>query len=613
MEVLGIVFALSIPLLFLGGVAYALFVLYQMIQRRKAGLPVQEEALQYPNGFSAFVASVLVGFHVGLYWSGGATRVPVLGIAVFTSALAVGWACLYWKRKTPFILTLIALLFLSNWGSVVRASGLVQGINAGVSVLATLLLFVYFVRSFAYTSLLSLLETAVLLFPHGIKQFFVVLFHSFRSATGKSSSHVAQWIKTLTLMLLVSLLFISILSSADPVFAEVIRTFRDELLGRVFWSILILFGAAQALTNRLKDQKNEPWRLRFLSERDIATMLLSVLVIGGVFLSVQYTYLFNGSRQLLVNLGLTFSEYVRKGFVEVLVATLAGGVLAYLAALKIRVLEHSSLKRMLQVGVGALLVELSLFLVSALKRDLLYVDIYGLTRTRIVGGLFLLWLAFFLVLLLFFMLRKQFSEAKVATGLFAASCLVWAFINILNVDAVVANASPGHHEYTDYFYVALLSEDAGSAWVRTIPELEQTVGRLTALPELTPVQKSELAGAKLALIALLEKKDRLQAAYGPETRPQREIPVQDKNDRRWQMWNYAQAQTYALYTKGVLSEQKLQTLKASIEKYQKERGISLFEQEQRLLYELKYPFVSVQLNYYPEDYGQYQVTPQQIR
>ncbi len=613
MEVFGIFFALSIPLLFLGGIAYALFVLYQLIQRRKAGLPPQDEPLQYPHGFSAFIACVLVGFHAGLYWSGASSRVPVLGIAVFTSALAVGWACVYRKRTTPFLMSLIAILFLSNWGSVVRASGLVQGINGIIAVVSTLLLFIYFVRNFAYTSLLSLIETLLLLIPYGIKQFFVVLFHSFRSATGKSASHVAQWIKTLSLMLFVSLLFIAILSSADPVFAEIIRTFRDELLGRVFWSILILFAAAQALTSKLKEQKNEPWQLRFLSERDIATMLISVLVIGGIFLSVQYTYLFSGSRQLLVNLGLTFSEYVRKGFVEVLIATLAGGVLAYLAALKIRILERSSMKSMLQLGVGTLLVELALFLVSALKRDLLYVDIYGLTRTRIVGGLFLLWLAFFLVLLLFFMLRKQFSEAKVAVGLFVASCIVWAFINVLNVDALVANASPGHHEYTDYFYVALLSEDAGTAWVRNIPELEQTVMRLTALQELTPVQKSELAGAKLAIIALLEKKDKLQAAYGPETRPERDIPIQNKNDRRWQMWNYAQSKAYKLYASGTVSQEKLTTLKANIEKYQKQRGISLFEQEQRLLYELKYPFVSVELTYYPEDYGQYQVTPPQVK
>ncbi len=602
MELFGILFALSIPLLFITGVSYAVYVVYQLFQRRKAGVSLQEYVVNYPVHFSAFVALVLVGFHVGLYWNGGSSRVPALGLAVFTSALALGWLSVYWHKKTKFIVSLCAVLFFSNWGSVFRANGFVQSLNGLVAMASTVLLFVYFVRSFHFTSILSIIETILSAFPKAIKQFFVILLQTIRSATEKKSSHVTQWIKTLSLMLVVSLFFISVLSSADPVFAEIIKTFREELLGRVFWSIVLLFIAAQFLTITHEKQKNEPWHLRYFSERDVITVVGSVLVVGTIFLSVQYDYLFHGSRQLLVNLGLTFSEYVRKGFVEVLVATFAGGIIVYLSALKLRATQSSVMKRITQFGVLALLIELGFFLLSALKRDLLYVEMYGFTRTRIVGGLFLLWLAFFLILLCFFSFRKKFSEGKLALGMFVASCAVWVLLNGLNVDALIAQATPGHHEYTDHFYITVLSEDAREAWMRTVPQLEQATQRLTTQSSLGEIERAELAGVKLAAIALLEKYDTLHSYYGAFDRPEKDISLYEKNNRRWQMWNYSQQQTYTYFTSTESrTPARLKKIRETIEQYQKTNKISLYEEEYRLLYELRYPFVSVRLGYRPSD------------
>lgn len=610
MEIFGVLLALCVPLLIISGIGYAVYTLFQMVQRRKSGLPVHESAVVYPEHFSLFVTLVLIGFHIGLYWNGGSSRIPVLGLALFTTSLALGWLAVYWRKRTSFVLSLIGVLMVSGWGSVFRANGFVQSINSLLAFFSALLLFVYYVRTFHFTSILSILESLVLILPLSIRQFFSILFQTLRAATEKKSSHIAQWIKTLSLMLIVSLFFISILSSADPVFAEVIKTFRDELLGRVFWSIVILFIAAQFMTSRLKEQKKEAWHLRYLSERDVVTVLASVLVVGAIFLSVQYNYLFNGSRQLLVNLGLTFSEYVRKGFIEVLIATFAGGIIAYLTALKLRTTENSLMKRVTQLGVVLLLGELSLFLLSAFKRDLLYVDMYGLTRTRIVGGLFLLWLLFFLLLLAFFAFRKKFSEGRLALGLYIASILVYACLNVINVDAIVAKTAPGHHLYTDHFYVTLLSEDAGPVWEETIPALEAATQRLTAQQTLTDVERAELAGVKLAVIALQEKIEKLQSYYGPANDAEKELSTYEKNNRRWQMWNYSEWQVYRQYALATSeTPDRLTHIRENITAYQEQKQLSLFQEESRLLYELKYPFIRAHLSYYPEDPMQYQVVP----
>src|SRR5690606_14477966 len=98
------------------------------------------------------------------------------------------------------------------------------------------------------------------------------------------------------------------------------------------------------------------------------------------------------------------SQYVRKGFIELLTATFFGGLLSYVIALMSHQEEKKEKSWQLQGLNTVLIVELGFLLGSAWKRNAMYMDVYGLTRVRLIGELFLLWLAGFLALLLLFSL-----------------------------------------------------------------------------------------------------------------------------------------------------------------------------------------------------------------
>ncbi len=120
---------------------------------------------------------------------------------------------------------------------------------------------------------------------------------------------------------------------------------------------------------------------------ELGIPLLSTSLLFCIYLGVQAERYFG--HQLLG--GLTYSEYVRRGF----------GELTAVAALTLVVLllAHTLLRRDLRSTLAyrlmsaAVLLPLSLLIVSAYNRLALYVGAYGLSEIRVLGGVFLAWVA----------------------------------------------------------------------------------------------------------------------------------------------------------------------------------------------------------------------------
>jgi len=118
---------------------------------------------------------------------------------------------------------------------------------------------------------------------------------------------------------------------------------------------------------------------------ELGIPLLSTSLLFCIYLGVQAERYFG--HQLLG--GLTYSEYVRRGF----------GELTAVAALTLVVLllAHTLLRRDLRSTLtyrlmsAAVLLPLSLLIVSAYTRLALYVGAYGLSEIRVLGGVFLAW------------------------------------------------------------------------------------------------------------------------------------------------------------------------------------------------------------------------------
>jgi hypothetical protein len=126
-----------------------------------------------------------------------------------------------------------------------------------------------------------------------------------------------------------------------------------------------------------------PW------EWGIPLALLDALFLA--FVAVQLAVLFGGHEHVLKTTGLTYAEYARSGFWQLLGA--AGLTLAVIgAAVLVAETPRRFQRLLLRAALGLLCALTIVVLVSALRRMLLYEDAFGLTRPRLLAEAVALWL-----------------------------------------------------------------------------------------------------------------------------------------------------------------------------------------------------------------------------
>jgi hypothetical protein len=200
---------------------------------------------------------------------------------------------------------------------------------------------------------------------------------------------------TITGVLLV--VFGGLLGAADAEFAKQLQKIFDQLAGRVVMSTVITVMLVWWLS--WKVEVSEKVDRAWLGFWEIVVPVGLVAIMVGAFLGFQTKYLF-ASHQAFAAFPESYSEYVRKGFFELLIAVTIGGVLAYVVWHREVGQAHEKLKMVARVLNGVWLVEIGLLLVSAYWRDQMYIQVYGFTRTRLIGEGFLVWLAGILLAML---------------------------------------------------------------------------------------------------------------------------------------------------------------------------------------------------------------------
>ncbi|GAA2877571.1 hypothetical protein Acy02nite_62300 [Actinoplanes cyaneus] len=195
---------------------------------------------------------------------------------------------------------------------------------------------------------------------------------------------------SIALTVLVLLVFGTLLSSADVAFSTLLGDAVPDLdLGSGFrWVFLAVVGALIAVAGIYTlsappavSTLDTPGRGRFgLVEWAPAATAL-VLLFGG-FVGVQFAVLFGGSRHVLKTAGLSYAEYARSGFWQLVAVTLLS--LAMLAALARWAKRDTPRERMLLRVLLGLVCGLSVVIVaSALSRMWEYQRVYSFTGERI--------------------------------------------------------------------------------------------------------------------------------------------------------------------------------------------------------------------------------------
>lgn len=273
----------------------------------------------------------------------------------------------------------------------------------------------------------------------------------------------------------------ALLMSADSVFAQLVRdTFQldyEPLLEHLLFAAVIAWLTAGYLRAFLVDDDVVMGRLRLPepalspAEISVALWLLNLLFIA--FMAVQLRYLFGGADLVEVTAGLSYAEYARRGFLELVAAT-ALVVPIMLLADWAAAPEPPRARTVLRATTLVLVLLLMGVIASAAYRMRLYQEAYGLTESRLYVSVIIVWLAAVLGWLVFTVLRgrrERFAFGAVVAGLGCIAALVavnpQALIVRVNIDRLATGA-----EY-DGAYLQGLSAD-------TVPTL---LARLDRLPE----------------------------------------------------------------------------------------------------------------------------------
>jgi hypothetical protein len=282
--------------------------------------------------------------------------------------------------------------------------------------------------------------------------------------------HSAPWLRPAGRALFASAVLLvtfgALFSSADAAFAHIAEEVvfpdvgLDVLPARVFVAVLIAGGAGGLILvaeRREADAATEEGRGMRVTTLEWALPLLLLNGLFAAFVLVQLAVLFGGHEHVLETTGLTYAQYARAGFFQlVLIAALVLGVIAL--AVKVARPPH---ERLLKALLGVLCVLTLVVLVSALRRMNLYEEAYGLTRIRISVYAVDLWLAgVFAAVMVAGATAKASWLPRAVIGLSVVSLLLF---NLANPDGRIARSAVERWERIgeiDEGYVATLSTDA---------------------------------------------------------------------------------------------------------------------------------------------------------
>ncbi len=283
------------------------------------------------------------------------------------------------------------------------------------------------------------------------------------------------------------LLFGGLLMAADAVFEGMVKKIinieiAEEILKHIFFTGLgawvaggILHGIFLSKEVRLPENPLSRSLVIGNTETTIALGLLNLLFLG--FVLVQFRYLFGGANLVEVTPGLTYAEYARRGFFELV--TVAGLVLPLLLGWHwLLPKENTKSKKLFRVLAGVMTVLLFVIIVSAVKRMRLYQSEYGLTEQRLYATVFMGWLAAVFVWFGLTVLRnrrERFMFGAVVTGFVTIFTLQALNPDNLIVRTNVSLAQSGKNFDVDY--AATLSDDALPAIVEALPSLKEAEQR----------------------------------------------------------------------------------------------------------------------------------------
>ncbi len=244
----------------------------------------------------------------------------------------------------------------------------------------------------------------------------------------------------------------------------------------------VLFGNLVAARPQKKpegvqEDTNRIPSLQVLPKPLLAAFVTPVLLIYVLFFVSQWNYYVSAFTHTLPE-GLTYAQYAREGFFQLCIVSVFNAVLLIvLQTFMRRTPGERGLLRRTYAGIISLFT--LILIATALSKMILYIDAYGMTRSRVLATWMILLLAVAFILSLIHVFCKKFP---LAIGIFITCALFLLILFLPNIDGMIA----------DYNVDAYLSGNLTSVDVDSLCDLD-----LSAVPALSRLEEHLLARGKL--------------------------------------------------------------------------------------------------------------------
>lgn len=317
---------------------------------------------------------------------------------------------------------------------------------------------------------------------------------------------------------------IALLSFADPVFSKTIGKLiafdwvrlDSWILARSIFAVAIAF-LSLPFFNLIIPQS---YKSIFANKKQWMGMItpayilvISVLVVMTSFLLIQFPYIFAQVPETqLHQFGVqTYSEYVRRGFVELTLVSILIYSVSFVCLVIYRAKNQSLLRflNFLLIGEGLI------FIFSIFRRVYLYQALHGLTRIRVYGTAFLI-----LMILLSIVLALRHLLPKI--NWYIWEVLITAFVvvtvSLIGVDKFIAEYHPPTvNEQVDYVYISKLSTEATSGLILSYKHSVLELNSFAKKSIFTEDDRRQLIYLNQTLHNLRQKYAQLALVYGTQT------------------------------------------------------------------------------------------------
>ncbi|NOU94608.1 DUF4173 domain-containing protein [Paenibacillus sp. LMG 31456] len=345
-----------------------------------------------------------------------------------------------------------------------------------------------------------------------------------RALTSKINASRSQQIWKISAGIAISLplllLVVSLLASADTMFDRMLAKLPELLkhfeiitfLFRIGWIAIVSIALFAYIYGLLRPKEMKPqvkagteWEgdstdsvaLSLHSPRPnkplridatiAATILLMMNAVYVLFAVVQFSYFFAGGSALLPD-GVTYAEYARRGFAELVVVTVINFTLLMIT---LHLVDRSipSMDRFLRVLLAMLIGCTGVMLCSAHFRLSMYEEAYGYTITRVLVHAFMI---FLLLLFAIALIKVRKDHFRLMKPYLIAGIASYVLLNYIQVDGIIASSNINRYETTgkiDTSYLGSLSFEVVPYLISLQskhPELEGTKEALKAIRDRLP-------------------------------------------------------------------------------------------------------------------------------